>query len=166
MLTNDVLRRVRYAFNLKDEQVLELIALGEGSCTAEELAVFYLKEEEEGFVEMPDATLEAFLDGLIVMKRGPRDPSKPAPPKTKHLNNNLILRKLKIALNHKDVDIISTLKEAGFKASKSEVNALFQRPKHHNYQECGNQFLRNYLQGISQATRRGIANYRKKKENS
>jgi uncharacterized protein YehS (DUF1456 family) len=64
------------------------------------------------------------------------------------LSNNDILKKLRIALVLKDEDIIGILKLAEFDISKSELNALFRNPDHPNYRECGDQLLRNFLNGL------------------
>lgn len=64
------------------------------------------------------------------------------------LTNNDILKKLRIALELKDDDIIHILKLADFTISKSELSALFRRDDHPNYVACGDQLLRNFLQGL------------------
>ncbi len=64
------------------------------------------------------------------------------------LTNNDILKKLRIALELKDDDIIHILKLADFNISKSELSALFRKDDHPNYVPCGDQLLRNFLQGL------------------
>lgn len=64
------------------------------------------------------------------------------------LTNNDILKKLRVALELKDEDVIRILKLAGFDITKSEVNALYRTPDHRNYKECGDQLLRNFLNGL------------------
>ena len=64
------------------------------------------------------------------------------------LTNNDILKKLRIALSYKDDDIIEMLKLVDFIISKSELSALFRKDDHENYMECGDQFLRNFLNGL------------------
>ena len=64
------------------------------------------------------------------------------------MTNNDILKKLRIALELKDTDIIEILKLAGFETTKSELSALFRNPDHRNYKECGDQILRNFLNGL------------------
>ncbi len=64
------------------------------------------------------------------------------------MTNNDILKKLRIALELKDTDIIEILKLAGFQITKSELSALFRTPDHRNYKECGDQILRNFLNGL------------------
>jgi len=64
------------------------------------------------------------------------------------MNNNDIFKKLRIAYNMKDTDIIDTLKLVDFKISKSEINALFRNKDHRNFKSCGDQLLRNFLEGL------------------
>jgi uncharacterized protein YehS (DUF1456 family) len=64
------------------------------------------------------------------------------------VTNNDILKKLRIALELKDADIIEILKLADFEISKTELSALFRNPGHKNYKECGNQLLRRFLDGL------------------
>jgi uncharacterized protein YehS (DUF1456 family) len=64
------------------------------------------------------------------------------------MNNNDILKKLRIALNLKDTDIIEILKLADFEITKPELSALFRSEDHRNYKECGDQILRRFLNGL------------------
>jgi uncharacterized protein YehS (DUF1456 family) len=64
------------------------------------------------------------------------------------MNNNDILKKLRIALELKDTDIIEILKLADFEISKTEINAIFRKEGHRNYKECGDQLLRRFLNGL------------------
>jgi len=64
------------------------------------------------------------------------------------LTNNDILKKLRVALNLRDDDIIHILKLAEFEISKSELGAIFRKEDHPNYKPCGDQLLRNFLNGL------------------
>ena len=64
------------------------------------------------------------------------------------LSNNDILKKLRVALKLRDDDIIEILKLVDFRISKSELGALFRREDHPKYMECGDQILRNFLNGL------------------
>ena len=70
------------------------------------------------------------------------------PSPEKKLTNNIILTKLKIALNFQAEDMLETLDLAGFTFSKHELSALFRKKGHKHYRECKDQILRNFLQGI------------------
>jgi uncharacterized protein YehS (DUF1456 family) len=64
------------------------------------------------------------------------------------MTNNDILKKLRVALKLRDDDIIEILKLVDFPVSKSEISALFRSEDHPNYKECGDQLLRNFLNGL------------------
>ncbi|MBU1079821.1 MAG: DUF1456 family protein [Spirochaetes bacterium] len=79
MMTNDILRRLRFAVKMSDPAMLEMIGLGGSSASREELGSYFLKEDEAGYAECPKAVLSALLDGMIVKRRGPRADGAPAP---------------------------------------------------------------------------------------
>jgi uncharacterized protein YehS (DUF1456 family) len=64
------------------------------------------------------------------------------------MSNNDIMKKLRVALHLRDDDIIAILKLVDFKISKAELGALFRKDDHPNFMPCGDQFLRNFLNGL------------------
>ena len=64
------------------------------------------------------------------------------------MTNNDILKKLRVALQLKDTDIVHIMSLVDFKVSKSEINALYRKEDHPKYVECKYQFLRNFLNGL------------------
>ena len=64
------------------------------------------------------------------------------------LTNNDILKKIRVALELRDDDVVKILDHVDFKITKSEINALYRKPGHENYRECGDQLLRNFLNGL------------------
>lgn len=64
------------------------------------------------------------------------------------MTNNDIFKKLRVALMLRDDEIVAILKLADFKISKSELSAFFRKENHPNYMECGDQVLRNFLNGL------------------
>ena len=92
----------------------------------------------------------AFLDGFIIYKRGRQEtPAGQARRPDRQLTNNIILRKLRIGLALKDDDMLDILKLAGISLSKSELSAFFRDKEHKNFKSCGDQVLRNFLQGLA-----------------
>ena len=153
MITNDVLRSLRYSLQLSATKIRNLMK-GEGyETTAETVTSWLSKEDESDFRECPDAALMAFLDGLITHFRGPAPESAAKPPIKEGFSNNLVLRKIRIALQLKDDDIINILSAAQLRISKPELSALFRQKDHKNYRICGDQFLRNFLKGLARVKR-------------
>ncbi len=143
---NDILRRLRYALSLDDQATLNLFKLADHEMDPEYLSAMMKHEQEKGFLPCRDKTLSLFLDGLIYSKRGKQGEPEPL---TKQLSNNEILRKIRIAMKYRDEDIIALLQQAEFRISKGELSALFRKPDHRNYKECGDQLLRNLIKGMT-----------------
>ncbi|WP_448141789.1 DUF1456 family protein [Stenotrophomonas bentonitica] len=150
MINNDVLRSIRYMLDLSDGKIAEICALADPAFVVDKADVpgWLRKEDEEGFVACDDRTLAHFLDGLIVQFRG-RDESQPLRPVEKRITNNLVLKKLRVAFELKDVDMHAIFESAGFPVSKPELSALFRQPDHKNFRACGDQLLRNFLKGLT-----------------
>lgn len=154
MNNNDILRRLRYAFDFSNQRAVELFSLDPSSVcdiSPSDFLARLAKDDDDDFVACSDAELSAFLDGLIVAKRGLRDPA-PAPrkvPEDARLSKNDILKKLRIAMMYKEEDMLATLEKGGATLSKSELGALFRKPSHKHYRSCGNQVLRNFIKGIT-----------------
>ena len=64
------------------------------------------------------------------------------------LSNNDIMKKLRVAHKLRDEDIVNIYALVDFKVSKSELGAIFRNEEHPKYMECGDQFLRNFLNGL------------------
>ena len=150
MTYNDLLRRLRYALNLNGESIAGLCALGGHDIKPVEVLTLLKKEEDPGFVVCDDLVMGAFLDGLIISRRGPHEQNPASGTEASSaLNNNLILRKLRIALELNDEGMRAILAKAGVQISKSELSAMFRAKGHKNYQTCGDQFLRNFVRGLT-----------------
>lgn len=149
MINNDVLRSIRYALDLSDAKVAEITRLSEHEVALADVSNYLKKEDQEGFVECGADVLTAFLDGLIVHRRGRMEarPGQDKKPETR-LSNNTILKKLRVAFELKEEDMHKVLELAGLSVSKPELSALFRQKGHKNYRACGDQFLRNFLKGL------------------
>ncbi len=64
------------------------------------------------------------------------------------MSNNDIMKKLRVALKFTDDDIIEVLKLANFRVTKTELAAIFRKDDHPNFKPCGDQILRNFLNGL------------------
>ena len=129
--------------------MVELFAQGDLAVTKEQVVLWLKKDDDPDYLRCTDQQFAHFLNGLIIEKRGPREDG--VTPKAEYaLNNNIILRKLKIAFNLKDQDILDLLKNANFILGKAELSAFFRNPEHRHYRECQDQVLRNVLQGLQQ----------------
>lgn len=148
MTNNEVMISVRYTLDIKNQEVVQLIKDGGSELSVLDVVNYLKSEQEEGYVKCPTEIIHAFLDGLILQRRGPSDASAKKY-STRDINNNIVLRKLRIAFEMKDTDMIATLKSAGVSVSKGEISALFRAPDHKHFMMCGDQFLRNFLRGLT-----------------
>ncbi len=146
MTNNDILRRLRYTFDFNDDKMMKLFKEGGYQASRTEISAWMKQDEDPDYTNCPDSRLAAFLNGLIIEKRGRRDGDQPKP--ESRLTNNIVFTKLKIAMNMKAEDVIETLSSAGFNIGKSELSAFFRRPDHKHYRECKDQVLRNFLKGL------------------
>ncbi len=151
MMANDVLRRVRFIFDFNDKKMIEIFAQAELEVTKEQVCNWLKKDEDPEFEKCNDLNLAIFLNGLINDKRGKREGAQPKP--EKRLTNNIILRKLTIALNLKSEDTLKIMQDADLPISKHELSAFFRKPDHKHYRECKDQILRNFLIGLQQKYR-------------
>lgn len=109
MTNNDFLRRLRYALNIRDNTMIEIFKLANKNVSKEEVVAYLKKDMEEGFLKLSNQDLNLFLDGLIIQRRGKKEDSNQAEIKiTKNNLNNVLLRKLRIALELKSYDMIDT----------------------------------------------------------
>lgn len=163
MNNNDILVRLRYALDLKDFEMVKVFELGEVDVTKEEIQKLLVKSihhDEEGseaendeYIVCDDATLESFLNGLIVYKRG-KPEVKPGEKEVKMTIsgeniNNVVLKKVKIALALTSDDILDIFSKAGISISKGELSAVLRKEGHRNYKECGDRYVRNFLKGLA-----------------
>jgi uncharacterized protein YehS (DUF1456 family) len=150
MTNNYILRNVRFALNLKDSEMLEIFRISQREIDSVTLDALLKKEDEQGCIVCSDKLMGLFLDGLIVMKRGrnegqPERVSNAAIP----LTNNDILKKIRIAMELKEEDMLNIFEHGAVNMSGPELTALFRKPGHKHYKECGDQFLRYFLKGLA-----------------
>ncbi len=146
MTNNDVLRRIRYILDLNDSKMMAIFALAELDVTRGQISDWLKKDDDPDYKNCSDVQIATFLNGLINERRGKREGEQPQP--EKKINNNIIFRKLKIAFDLKDEDILEILLLADLRISKHELSAFFRRADHKHFRQCKDQILRNFLQGL------------------
>ena len=142
---NDILRRIRYTFDFSDSKMIAIFGLADHQVTREQISDWLKKDDDPAYQKCSDTHLAIFLNGLINDKRGKKEGQQPEP--ERRLTNNIIFRKLRIALNLQADDILKIMDLAGVRISKHELSAFFRRPDHKHYRDCKDQILRNFLKG-------------------
>lgn len=152
MTNNDILRRLRYTFDWSDNDVIRTFKLVDVEVTRAQISDWMKKDDDEAWKSLHDKMFASFLNGFIIEQRGRRE--GPLPIAEKNLNNNIIFRKLRIALNLKDNDILDILALGLMRISKHELSAFFRKPGQSQYRPCKDQILRKFLKGL-QVQKRG-----------
>ncbi|AQU78342.1 MULTISPECIES: DUF1456 family protein [Planococcus] len=167
MDNNDLLIRLRYALDIKNRDMVEIFKLGGIELSKDEVLKvltktpdseeeeedrIWIDREEEDYIKAEDALFESFLNGFIVFKRGRQEP-KPGQTEvsavTNERSNNLLLKKVKIALQLTSEDMLEIWDLAGVTVTKGELGALLRKVGHKNYKECGDRYARNFLKGLA-----------------
>ncbi|MCD4774390.1 MAG: DUF1456 family protein [Bacteroidales bacterium] len=148
---NDILRRIRYTFDFSDSKMIEIFGLAGHQVNRAQISNWLKKDDDPDYEGLYDLQLAIFLNGFIIDKRGKKEGPLPIP--EKRLNNNIIFRKLKIALNLKDHDILEILALVDLRVSKHELSAFFRKPNQSQYRQCKDQILRNFLHGLQKKYR-------------
>ena len=152
MNNNDILRRLRYAFNFTDAEVVKIIAHVEGEVDSVQVGRWLKHEEHADFQPLTDSGLCRFLDGLIIEKRGPR-PDGGTPQPLERMSRNEVLKKLRIALALREEGMMDVFKHAEFVVTKAELGSFFRKEGQRNFAKCPEQVLRKFIHGLGQATR-------------
>ncbi len=146
MNNNDILRRLRYTFDFNDAKMVSICALAQLTVSKEQVHGWLKKEDAPDFIACDDSELAGFLNGLIIENRGKKEGALPEA--EKYLNNNMVFRKLKIALNLQAEDVLAVMQLADLRMSKHELSAFFRKPGHKHYRKCQDQIMRNFLKGL------------------
>lgn len=146
MFNNIILRSIRYTFDYSDQKMMAIFGLAGLQVTREDIGNWLKKEEDPACQDCNDEHLAVFLNGLIYDRRGKKEGPHPEP--EKRLTNNIIFKKLKIALDLKSEEILQILDLADLSVSEHELSAFFRKPGHKHYRLCKDQILRNFLKGM------------------
>lgn len=150
MTYNDILRRFRYAVDLSDDSMKEIFSEGGAGLDSAQLASLLRREEDDGFEPCSEERMKQFLTGLVRFTRGvPPEGTPPLIGAQERLNNNIILKAMRIALEMQEQDMLDVFDQSGFRVSRAELSALFRKKGHKNYKPCGDQMLRNFLKGLT-----------------
>jgi len=75
MTNNDILKKLRIALQLRNDEIVKILSLVDFTITESELSAVFRAEDHENYKECGDQLLRNFLNGLIIHKRGPMDPN-------------------------------------------------------------------------------------------
>jgi uncharacterized protein YehS (DUF1456 family) len=148
---NDTLDRLRATLKLTDAEVLKCFTLVGRTLTTEAQAGLGAQVQGESRTLLTDALLADFLDGLIIARRGPSPSSSGSRDAVVELTNNMILKKLRIALNLQAEDMLKLFHRGGKTLAKGELSALFRKSTHKHYKACDDEHLSAFLEGVKKS---------------
>ncbi len=147
MTNNYTLKSIMTSLKLDKVDILKSYKLADKKITKEDVDDILCEPSDEKFILLSDEGFELFLNGFILFKRGASDKNQKR--KKVEFSNNMILKKLKIALNLKDEDIIEIFKNDNLEITKSQLSAYFRRDGHINYKKCSDSLLKRFIKGMS-----------------
>ena len=150
MANNDTLRGIRDALNIDDTAMIHIFRESGREVGQSTISAFLKSEDEDGYIPCNDPVLGFFLDGLIIHKRGRKDdkPSSPAQPVVS-LTKNDIVKKLRIALELKEDDLVSIFKSGRIEISKNDLRAFFRKEGNKHYKECNDKIFNGFIKGLT-----------------
>jgi uncharacterized protein YehS (DUF1456 family) len=143
---NDILRRIHFIFSFNNTTMIEIFGLAGLQVTREQVSAWLKKETDPAFQKCSDKALATFLNGFITHRRGKKEGPQPEP--EQHITNNIIFKKLKIALDLHAEDILEILELSNIQISKHELSAFFRKPGHKHYRDCQDNILNGFLNGV------------------
>ena len=147
--TNKILYRIQKALNLTIDEILEAYKLEEYQMDTTHLKSLLKRRQDKGFMLCSYEELGVFLDGLVTLKRG-SSPKKPNNDEAVELTNNLILKKLRIALELKEAETEIIFSLADIELTKQQLASLFRKESHKNFKPCSNELLMAFIEGLDE----------------
>ena len=155
MNTNEILIKLRYALNMENDEMIESFGYGDISISHEELMkMLDFKDGDSESLKMKNSDLESFLNGYIILKRGKQEPKPGQTDKVplaivdaRNLNN-IVMKKLKIALSLSSQDMLDIFSSVGGDLTKGELSNLFRKEGHKHYKRCNDKIAADFLDGL------------------
>lgn len=149
MQINDILFKIKTALSLDEEMIIKAYALVEREMTKDRVTNILKKHQDKGYEEATYEELGLFLDGLVLLKRGvnstPKDENE-----TVELTNNLILKKLRVALELKEAELVILFALAEVTITKRQIGSLFRKEGGKNFKPCSDELLLSFLEGLDE----------------
>ena len=149
MQINDILFKIKTALSLDDEMIIKAYSLVEHDMKKDRLTNILKKHQDKGYEEATYEELGLFLDGLVLLKRGvsstPKDENEIV-----ELTNNLILKKLRVALELKEAELVILFALAEVSITKRQIGSLFRKEGGKNFKSCSDELLLSFLEGLDE----------------
>jgi len=149
MKINDILFKIKTALSLKSSEIIKAYSLVEYTMTEERLNNVLKRRQDQGYEEANYEELGLFLDGLVLLKRG-ESSNKVESDEVVELTNNLILKKLRVAMNLKESDLVIIFALAEVVLNKRQIGSLFRKEGGKNFKACSDELLFAFIEGLDE----------------
>ena len=149
MQINDILFKLTTALSLSREEVIKAYALANYEMSEERLGNILKRRQDKGYEEATYEELGVFLDGLVLLKRGPSDKVASAD-EAVALTNNLILKKVRVAMELKEPELVILFALAEVELTKRQIGSLFRKEGGKNFKACSDELLMAFLEGLDE----------------
>ena len=149
MKINDILFKIQKALSLKNKELIEAYALVNYEMTEKRLESILKRHQDKGYEEATYEELGLFLDGLVTLKRGENSASSDDDTVVE-LTNNLILKKLRVAMELKEAELIIVFALAEVNITKRQIGSLFRKEGSKNFKSCSDELLLAFIDGLDE----------------
>ena len=149
MPLNDILFKITKALSLTHTQIIEAYKLADFEMREERLSSILKRRQDKAYEEATFEELGVFLDGLVLLKRGASD-KIPDADEVVELTNNLILKKIRVAMELKEADLVILFALAEVTLTKRQIGSLFRKEGSKNFKACSDELLMAFLEGLDE----------------
>jgi len=149
MQINDILFKIKTALSLSNSEIIEAYKLADFTMSEERVSNIVKRHQDKGYEEATYEELGLFLDGLVVLKRG-ENSKKVDSDEVVELTNNLILKKLRVAMNLKESELVIIFALAEVTLSKRQIGSLFRKEGGKNFKACSYELLMAFIEGLDE----------------
>ena len=149
MQINDILFKIKKALSLDEKSMQDAYALANYEMSSERLSNILKRRQDKGYEEATYEELGVFLDGLVILKRGPSDKVQ-KDDAVVELTNNLILKKIRVAMELKEAELLILFSLAEVTLTKRQIGSLFRKEGTKNFKACSDELLMAFLDGLEE----------------
>jgi len=149
MKINDILFKIKTALSLSQSEMVEAYALADYTISKERLENVLKRRQDPDYQEATYEELGSFLDGLILFKRG-KNLVKKDEEEVVELTNNLIMKKLRVALELKEPELLIIFGLAEINMTKRQIGSLFRKEGTKNFKYASDELLMAFIEGLDE----------------
>ena len=146
MENGEIIRRLQFMLDVGDSEIATCFTLAGCNVSEADIPCYVSQADADNHKVCSDEDFSRFLDGFIQWRRGPSDQENR---NSIALNNNVVLKKIRIALELQARDLDNAFMLSDHEISPHEISALFRKPGTKHYVECSDHVFERLLSGLS-----------------